>query len=53
MFDRMTDRLDEQRLEAIERDARDRHTLASRVTLELVAEVRRLRDIIRAFEDNS
>jgi hypothetical protein len=33
-------------------DARDRHTLASRVTLELVAEVRRLRGIIRAFEDN-
>ena len=36
-------RLTDERLELIERSARERHTLMDRVVLELVDEVRRLR----------
>jgi EAL domain-containing protein (putative c-di-GMP-specific phosphodiesterase class I) len=39
-------RLTEDRLASIERAAQERHTLIDRVTLELVEEVRRLREIV-------
>lgn len=37
--------LTEERLASIERQARERHTLMDRVVLELVGEIRRLRDL--------
>lgn len=40
-----------ERLESIERGARERRTLMDRVVLELVAEVRRLREIIASIEE--
>jgi hypothetical protein len=40
-----------ERLESIERGARERHTLMDRVVLELVEEVRRLREIIASIEE--
>jgi hypothetical protein len=43
--------LTEERLESIERGARERHTLMDRVVLELVEEVRRLRGIIARLEE--
>ena len=43
--------LTEERLESIERGARERHTLMDRVMLELVEEVRRLRGIIARIEE--
>ncbi len=43
--------LTEERLESIERGARERHTLMDRVVLELVEEVRRLRGIIVSIEE--
>ena len=43
--------LTEERLESIERGARERHTLMDRVVLELVEEVRRLRGIIARIEE--
>ena len=43
--------LTEERLESIERGARERHTLMDRVVLELVEEVRRLRGIIARTEE--
>jgi hypothetical protein len=43
--------LTEERLESIERGARERHTLMDRVVLELVEEVRRLRGIIARMEE--
>ena len=46
-----TGRLNEERLESIERGARERHTLMDRVVLELVEEVRRLRGIIASIEE--
>jgi hypothetical protein len=39
------------RLESIERAARERHTLMDRVVLELVEEVRRLREILASTEE--
>ena len=42
--------LSEQRLEIIERGARERHTLMDKVVLELVAEVRMLRTVIARLE---
>jgi hypothetical protein len=43
--------LTEERLESIERGARERHTLMDRVVLELVEEVRLLRGIIANCEE--
>ena len=43
--------LTEERLESIERRARERHTLMDRVVLELVEEVRRLRGAIARIEE--
>ena len=43
--------LTEERLEGIERGARERHTLMDRVVLELVEEVRRLRAIVTRMEE--
>jgi hypothetical protein len=43
--------LTEERLESIERGARERRTLLDRVVLELVEEVRRLRGIIARIEE--
>ena len=43
--------LDEERLASIERGARERHTLVNRVLLELVEEVRRLRETIARMEE--
>jgi hypothetical protein len=43
--------LTDERLESIERGARERHTLLDRVVLELVEEVRRLRGIIGRIEE--
>jgi len=43
--------LTEERLESIERGARERHTLIDRVVLELVEEVRRLRGIIANLDE--
>jgi hypothetical protein len=43
--------LTDERLESIERGARERHTLMDRVVLELVEEVRRLRGIIGRIEE--
>jgi hypothetical protein len=43
--------LTEERLETIERGARERHTLMDRVVLELVEEVRRLRGIIARLDE--
>ncbi len=43
--------LTEERLESIERGARERHTLMDRVVLELVEEVRRLRGIVARMEE--
>lgn len=42
--------LTEERLERIERGARERHMLMDRVVLELVEEVRRLREIVASIE---
>jgi hypothetical protein len=46
-----TGNLTEERLESIERGARERHTLMDRVVLELVEEVRRLRAIVTRMEE--
>lgn len=46
MFDPVNDRLTDERLDLIERSARERHTLMDRVVLELVEEVRRLRSAL-------
>lgn len=43
--------LSEDRLSTIERGARERHTLMDRVTLELIAEIRRLRQVIARMEE--
>lgn len=43
--------LTEQRLEVIERGARERRTLMDRVVLELIEEVRRLRSVIARMEE--
>ena len=52
MFATMTAcNLTEERLESIERGARERYTLMDRVVLELVEEVRRLRGIIGRIEE--
>jgi hypothetical protein len=48
----VTGNLTEERLESIERGARERHTLMDRVTPELVEEVRRLRGIIARMEEH-
>ena len=40
-----------ERLESIERGARERRTLMDRVVLELVEEVRRLREVIASIEE--
>ena len=40
-----------ERLESIERGARERRTLMDRVVLELVEEVRRLRGIVACMEE--
>jgi hypothetical protein len=45
-------RLTEDRLASIERGAQERHTLIDRVTLELVEEVRRLREIVAEGPSN-
>jgi hypothetical protein len=47
----VTGNLTEERLESIERGARERHTLMDRVVLELVEEVRRLRGVIARMEE--
>ena len=47
----VTGNLTEERLESIERGARERHTLMDRVMLELVEEVRRLRGVIARMEE--
>ena len=47
----MAGNLTADRLETIERGARERRTLMDRVILELVAEIRRLRNIIAQQED--
>lgn len=44
--------LTEERLESIERGARERRTLMDRVVLELVDEVRRLRGVIANMEEH-
>lgn len=44
--------LTEERLESIERGARQRRTLMDRVVLELVDEIRRLRGVIAGMEEN-
>ena len=46
-----TGNLTEERLESIERGARERHTLMDRVVVELVEEVRRLRRIVARMEE--
>lgn len=46
-----TGNLTEERLETIERGARERRTLMDRVVLELVEEIRRLRNLIARMED--
>ena len=46
-----TGNLTEERLETIERGARERRTLMDRVVLELVEEIRRLRNLIAGMED--
>lgn len=43
--------LTEERLATIERGARERRTLMDRLVLELVEEVRRLRNVIAQMED--
>jgi hypothetical protein len=43
--------LTEDRLESIEGGARERHTLMDRVVLELVEEIRRLRQIVASIEE--
>jgi hypothetical protein len=45
------DNLAEERLDNIERGARERHALMDRVVLELVEEVRRLRGIVARMEE--
>ena len=47
----VTGSLTEERLESIERGARERHTLMDRVMLELVEEVRRLRGVVVRMEE--
>jgi hypothetical protein len=42
--------LSESRLDAIERAARERHTIGDRVTIELVLELRRLRAQVAQLE---
>ena len=52
MYDTMSSsNLTEERQDTIERGARERWTLMDRVTLELVEEIRRLRDVIANLED--
>jgi hypothetical protein len=52
MFVAMTpSSLTDERLESIERGARERHTLMDRVVVELVQEVRRLRQVIAQMEE--
>ena len=47
----MSGNLGEERLETIERGARERRTLMDRVMLELVEEVRHLRSVIARMEE--
>lgn len=52
MFPTMaTSKLTDDRLDSLERGARERHTLMDRVVLELVEEVRRLRSVIARLEE--
>jgi hypothetical protein len=44
-------KLDADRLDSIERGARERHTLMDRVVIEMVVEIRRLRGIIAGYEE--
>lgn len=46
-----TSNLTDERLDTLERGARERHTLMDRVVLELVEEVRRLKAVIARLEE--